>query len=32
MNAVKNNDMNGVIQVGTLENVNGEWKNFQPIV
>ena len=31
MNAVKNNDMNGVIQVGTLENVNGEWKNFQPI-
>ena len=31
MNAVKNNDMNGVIQIGTLENVNGEWKNFQPI-
>ena len=31
MNAVKNNDMNGVIQVGTLENMNGEWKNFQPI-
>ena len=31
MNAVKNKDMNGVIQVGTLENVNGEWKNFQPI-